>query len=183
MFRSNRVHIYSLALVASAVVLAFVAAFFFVRPQPTETVANAPSAENPSHTTVDLGAGYTLVSNAQGTHIVPPNSLTPIQYKPEMLQKTDIGAGYWLIITSDGGEIVPPPNLMKTQAQPTVLQKTDIGAGYWLIITSDGGQIVPPARPRKTQAQPTVLQKTDIGAGYWLIITSDGGQIVHERSR
>ncbi len=56
--------------------------------------------------TIDLGAGYTLVLDANGGHITAPTYPIASQTQPIVIKKTDIGGGYWLVITTEGGQIV-----------------------------------------------------------------------------
>jgi hypothetical protein len=140
MFRSYWPYKYILTLVASAVVIAFVAAAFSItRHQPSVPVANAASAASSSHQSIDLGAGYRLEMDAQSGQIIAPETILKA---PAENRTLDLGDGYRLELDANGGQIVVPAAVVKTQAQPTVLHKIDLGSGYWLIITTQGGQIV-----------------------------------------
>ncbi len=137
-----------------------------------------PASAAQAKPNVDLGAGYRLVTNAQGVHIVAPETVV----RPA--DKTyDLGAGYRLVVTSSGGEIVPPahPN--------TYYKRQDLGAGYTLEINGDHAQIIAPASVQRSAAfsgaparlaAPAASQSRtlDLGAGYQLVLNADGGMIV-----
>jgi hypothetical protein len=123
---------------------------------------------------VDLGAGYTLQTDASGTHIVAPETIVrsvPAAAAPAL----DLGAGYML----KDGQIVAPASNYRPAAATT--QKLDLGAGYTLVTDTAGTRIVAPASQVKAQSSP--VQKMDLGGGYWLITYPGGGQIVPEGSR
>ena len=91
----------------------------------------------PVQRSIDLGAGYRLEIDSQGSRIIPPPSMV----KVAVISRTqDLGAGYTLVTDETGGRIIPPSGPEKVQASPE--SKVYIGGGYWLVAGPDGGQII-----------------------------------------
>ncbi len=114
-------------------------------PVTSGNSVNKPASAAQAKPDMDLGAGYRLVTSAQGVRIVAPETAV----RPA--DKTyDLGAGYRLVVNSSGGEIIPP-------ARPnTTYKRVDLGDGYVLEITGDYGHIIPPSSP----VQPNTTNKS-----------------------
>ena len=125
--------------IAASLTLVIVFAAAALRPQMSALVpvTGPQAASAAAMRNLDLGAGYTLVTNANGTHIVAPEA--PVKSAP-VSQTLDLGAGY---ILRDGQIIAP--------ARPdTSVRRTDLGAGYTLVTNAGNSQIVAPASSLKT---------------------------------
>jgi hypothetical protein len=183
-----------IAIAAAMLVLVVTFAAYALQPKMTVNYVpvTGPQAMPVTVPKMDLGAGYTLVTNAQGTSIIAPETIVKsasqsldlgagyilrdgeimAPARPDTsVRRIDLGAGYTLETNAYNGQIVAPASAVK--AQPTTSQTLDLGAGY----TLRNGQIVAPASTMKVR--PEASQKIDIGGGYWLVLTGNSGEIVH----
>jgi hypothetical protein len=147
-----------------------------------------PSSNVSSIQRLDIGSGYVLETNAQGTRIVAPSAPSVSSYR---VQKLDIGSGYVLETQGSAGRIIAPatPASVKVLgsgdernfAPASTVQDLDIGAGYVLETDAQGTRIVLPATSlllgEKASAI-SVVQRLDIGAGYVLETDAQGTRIV-----
>jgi hypothetical protein len=182
------------AIAAAMLVLVVTLAVFALQPKmPANFVpVTGPQSMPAAVQKMDLGAGYTLVTNAQGSSIIAPETIVKSASQPldlgagyilrdgqivapsrpdTSVRHIDLGAGYTLETTAYSGQIVAPASIVKVP--PMTSQTLDLGAGY----TLRDGQILAPASTVKVQ--PEISRKFDIGGGYWLVLTGSSGEIVH----
>ncbi len=135
-FSFNRIHAF-----AALLLLALATFFAACAPAPIPVTSgnsvNKPASAVQAKPDVDLGAGYRLVTSAQGVHIVAPETVVRPANKTY-----DLGAGYTLEIIGDYGHIIPPSSGYQPKAPDAVTKKEYIGGGFWLVTGPDGGQII-----------------------------------------
>lgn len=168
---------------------------------PPEMVQAAGIATNLQR--LDLGAGYVLETDQQGTRIVAP--VVP-SVSSSAVQTLDIGSGYVLELNSTGGRIVAPAdpaaaalagqassipssvlsvigsNVGRHVSSAASSQRLDLGAGYVLVTDAQGTRIVAPTTQLKGETVTSATgypTRIDLGGGYTLVIGPDGqGEIV-----
>lgn len=140
--------------------------------KPIPVTSAAPSVEKAApNRSVDLGAGFSFVTGAQGSRVVAPEYVA----KPAP-KKIDLGAGYWLELNPGEGKVIAP-------ARPSAYSKTmDIGAGFVLELNGSSGSITRPASASSalpaTSSSHAAPQFIDLGAGYRLETSMQGSRII-----
>ena len=141
-------------------------------------LASSFASSSASVQRLDIGAGYVLENDQQGSRIVAPSAPSVSSFA---VQRLDIGSGYVLELNQAGGRIIAPVKLASA-APASSVQRLDIGAGYVLETTSQGTRIVAPTALLKgstTGSNAEAITKIDIGSGYTLVLgPGSQGEIV-----
>jgi hypothetical protein len=159
--------------------------------QASSSASSAASVQR-----LDIGAGYVLETDQQGSRIVAPSVPS---VSSSAVERLDIGSGYVLELNQAGGQIIGPAN---PAAAASAAQAGSIPSSVRQIIGSDVGRNSAPASVAEPAAaqEPGLIpssvrqiigsdvgrnvapafssQRLDLGAGYVLETDAQGSKIV-----